>query len=192
MKFCPMCGMPQSKAGRTVCEFCDYEEKPIDALGEQEIYDLMAPYEYERIEGGVRIVAVKNVRNIALRGAVSIPHFVTEIAADAFSHCKFLARIDLPKGLRSIGDGAFARCRDLFDVFIPASVGYIGKGAFSYLSLRVSAISEKALFPIAMIFVSSAVPRPHNRTVGIASGSRIAPRRWSGRASMRCDPPRRI
>ena len=131
MKFCPMCGMPQSKAGRTVCEFCDYEEKPIDALGEQEIYDLMAPYEYERIEGGVRIVAVKNVRNIALRGAVSIPHFVTEIAADAFSHCKFLARIDLPKGLRSIGDGAFARCRDLFDVFIPASVGYIGKGAFS-------------------------------------------------------------
>ena len=131
MKFCPMCGMPQSKAGRAVCKFCDYEEKPIDALGKQEIYDLMAPYEYERIEGGVRIVAVKNVRDLALRGAVSIPHFVTEIAADAFSHCKFLARIELPKGLRSIGDGAFARCRDLFDVFIPASVGYIGKGAFS-------------------------------------------------------------
>jgi hypothetical protein len=91
----------------------------------------MAPYEYERIEDGVRIVAVKNIRDIALRGAVSIPHCVTEIAADAFSHCKFLARIELPKGLRSIGDGAFARCRDLFDVFIPASVGYIGKGAFS-------------------------------------------------------------
>ena len=131
MKFCPMCGMPQSESELKVCQFCDYEEKQIDKLSKQEIYDLMAPYEYEWIEDGVRIKAVKNGRNIALRGAVAIPHFVTEIAMDAFSHCKFLARIELPKGLRSIGDGAFAQCRDLFDVFIPASVSYIGKGAFS-------------------------------------------------------------
>ena len=131
MKFCPMCGMSQLKSGLTTCQFCDYEEKPIEKLSKHEIYDLMAPYEYERIEDGVRILAVKNGRDIALRGAVAIPHFVTEIAADAFSHCKFLARIDLPKGLRSIGDGAFTHCRDLFDVFIPASVNYIGKGAFS-------------------------------------------------------------
>ena len=131
MKFCPMCGMPQMTAGVTVCAFCDYEEKPIEELGKQEIYDLMAPYEYQRTEGGVRIEAVKNNRDIALRGAVAIPHFVTEIAADALSHCKFLARIELPKGLRSIGDGAFAHCRDLFDVFIPAGVSHIGKGAFA-------------------------------------------------------------
>lgn len=131
MKICPMCGMPQLEAGLTVCQFCDYEEKQFEKLSKQEVYDLMSPYEYERIEGGVRIEAVKNVRDIALRGAVAIPHFVTEIAADAFSHCKFLARIELPNGLRYIGDGAFANCRDLFDVFIPASVSYIGKGAFS-------------------------------------------------------------
>lgn len=131
MKFCPMCGMPQFKAGATVCEFCDYEEKRVEELTKQEIRDLMASYEYEWIEDGVRIEAVKNIRDIALRGSVAIPHFVTEIAADAFSHCKFLARIELPKGLRSIGDGAFACCRDLFDVFIPASVSHIGKGAFS-------------------------------------------------------------
>ena len=131
MKFCPMCGMPQLEAGLTVCQFCDYEEKPIAELSKQEIYDLMAPYEYEWIEDGARIEAVKNGRDIALRGAVAIPHFVTEIAADAFSHCKFLARIELPKGLRYIGSGAFARCRDLFDVFIPSSVSYIGKGAFA-------------------------------------------------------------
>ncbi len=131
MKFCPMCGMPQLEKGLTVCQFCDYEEKPIEKLSKREIYDLMASYEYERVESGVRIVSVKNVRDIALRGAVAIPHFVTEIAADAFAHCKFLARIELPKGLRSIGDGAFAHCRDLFDVFIPESVSYIGKGAFS-------------------------------------------------------------
>lgn len=131
MKFCPMCGMPQLEAGLKVCQFCDYEEKPIAELSKQEIYDLMAPYEYEWIEDGARIEAVKNGRDIALRGAVAIPHFVTEIAEDAFSHCKFLARIELPKGLRSIGSGAFARCRDLFDVFIPSSVSYIGKGAFA-------------------------------------------------------------
>ena len=131
MKFCPMCGMPQLEAGLTACQFCNYEEKPIEKLSKREIYNLMASYEYECIEDGVRIQAVKNIRDIALRGGVAIPHFVTEIAADAFSHCKFLTRIELPRGLRSIGDGAFARCRDLFDVFIPASVSYIGKGAFA-------------------------------------------------------------
>lgn len=131
MKFCPMCGMPQLKSGSTACQFCDYEEKPVEELSKRKIYELMASYEYEWVEDGARIVAVKNTRDIALRGGVAIPHFVTEIAADAFSHCKFLARIELPKGLRSIGDGAFAQCRDLFDVFIPASVSYIGKGAFS-------------------------------------------------------------
>lgn len=129
MKFCPMCGTTQSEAELTVCQFCDYEEKPFKELSRQEIGELMAPYEYEWIEGGVRIEAVKNCRT--LRGAVAIPHFVTEIAANAFSCCKFLARIDLPKGLRFIGDSAFAQCRDLFDVFIPESVSYIGKGAFS-------------------------------------------------------------
>ncbi len=131
MKICPMCGMPQLEAGLTACQFCNYEEKPIEKLSKREIYNLMASYEYEWIEDGVRIQAVKNIRDIALRGGVAIPHFVTEIAADAFSHCKFLTRIELPRGLRSIGDGAFARCRDLFDVFIPASVSYIGKGAFA-------------------------------------------------------------
>ena len=129
MKFCPMCGMSQSQSGLTACQFCEYEEKPFAELSEQEICELMACYEYERTEDGVRIKAVKN--NRALRGAVHIPHFVTEIAAGALSHCKFLSRIDLPAGLRSIGDGAFAQCRDLFDVFIPANVSYIGKGAFT-------------------------------------------------------------
>lgn len=131
MKFCPMCGMSQLERGLTACQFCDYKEKNLNELSKREIHDLMASYEYEIIEDGVRIIKVKNIRDIALRGSVPIPHFVTEISANAFAHCKFLARIDLPKGLRSIGDGAFANCRDLFDVFIPESVGYIGKGAFA-------------------------------------------------------------
>ena len=131
MKFCPMCGMSQPKAGATACAYCDYKEKPIEELSSREFNELMAPYVYERIKDGVRIDGVRNTRDISLRGSVHIPHFVTEIAADAFAHCKFLARIDLPGGLRSIGDGAFAHCRDLFDVLIPESVTHIGKGAFS-------------------------------------------------------------
>lgn len=131
MKFCPMCGSSQVQAGVTVCPWCDYEDKPIHELSKQEIDDLMAPYEYEWIEDGARIIAVKHHRSISLRGSVGIPHFVTEIAANAFSPCKFLARIGLPQGLRSIGNGAFAQCRDLFDVFIPESVTHIGKGAFA-------------------------------------------------------------
>ena len=124
-----MCGMSQFTMGATVCEFCDFEEKPLEQLSPQVFDELMAPYEYEKIDGGVRIDGVKNGR--ALRGAVAVPHFVTEIAADAFSGCKFLARIALPKGLRSIGAGAFRHCRDLFDVWIPKSVTAIGKGAFA-------------------------------------------------------------
>ena len=144
MKFCPMCGMPQFKAGATVCEFCDYAEKPLSELSKKEIYDLLASYDYEMIDDGVRIVKVKNIRDIALRGAVAIPHFVTEIAAGAFAHCKFIARIELPKGLRSIGEGAFCHCRDLFDVLIPEGVMFIGKGAFSdcYDLLAISVAAE--------------------------------------------------
>jgi hypothetical protein len=134
--------MSQFEAGLTACEFCDYKEKPIEELSSKELSDLMASYDFERIEDGVRIKAVKNIRDIALRGNVAIPNFVTEIAANAFSNCKFIARIDLPKALRSIGEGAFAHCRDLFDVFIPESVTYIGKGAFSECyDLRVLSVA---------------------------------------------------
>ena len=129
MKFCPMCGTSQSNAHATVCWLCDYEEKPLNALSDEEFNDLMAPYAYTKTENGIRIDGVKNERN--MRGSIGIPHFVTEIAANAFAHCKFLARVALPQGLRSIGDGAFAECRDLFDVFIPAGVTHMGKGVFA-------------------------------------------------------------
>ena len=127
MKYCPMCGT--SRSDSTVCWYCDFEEKPLEELSKEEIDELMAPYEYEWIQGGARIKSVKNARS--MHGKIPVPHFVTEIAPNAFADCKFLTRILLPAGLTSIGDGAFAYCRDLFDVFIPESVGYIGKGAFS-------------------------------------------------------------
>ena len=84
MKFCPMCGTSNSESENKVCWLCDYEEKPLSEITEREFFDLMAPYEYEMIEDGVRITAVKNGRDIALRGSVGIPHFVTEIMANTF------------------------------------------------------------------------------------------------------------
>ena len=131
MKVCPMCTMPQLEKGLSACQFCGYEEKPIEKLSKKELYDLMASYEYERTEDGCRIKVVKNIRDIALRGAITLPHFVTEIDAEAFSHCKFLAAVELPRTLRSIGDGAFSHCRDLFDVYIPESVTSVGSGIFA-------------------------------------------------------------
>ena len=147
MIVCPKCGMPQLSKKGNGCEFCDYVEKPLSELTKREIEELMASYDYVMTEdGGCRIGAVKNIRDIALRGSVSVPHFVTEIADEAYSCCKFLARIELPKGLRSIGNGAFNYCRDLFDAFIPESVTHVGKGVFNdCYDLRVirCAASEK-------------------------------------------------
>ena len=52
MKIYPMCGMPQLEAGVTVCQFCDYEEKPVQELSKQEIYDLLDSkgISYQKIE----------------------------------------------------------------------------------------------------------------------------------------------
>ena len=130
MKFCPMCGMSQWNNGTTSCEYCEYVEKSFDLLSPLEIGELMSSYEYTVLDDGVRIDMVKNGRDISLRGAVAIPHFVKEIGLEAFAGCKFISRLDLPKSLRSIGDRAFAWCRDLFDVYIPESVEHIGKEAF--------------------------------------------------------------
>ena len=129
MKFCPMCGMSQLENGVSVCRYCDYEEKPLEALSAEQVQELMAPYHYEETDDGtLRILSVKSIR---MRGSLAIPHFVSEIAAEAFASCTFLTRIDFPKTLRFIGAGAFANCRDLFDVFLPASVSHVGKGAFA-------------------------------------------------------------
>ena len=131
MKICPMCSMHLSEESVTVCHFCGFEEKPLAELSRQQVYDLMASYEYEITEDGVRIKRVKNIRDIALRGSVALPSFVTEIDEEAFSCCKFLARIILPSGLRRIGSGAFSYCRDLFSIYIPASVTEMGIGVFT-------------------------------------------------------------
>ena len=132
MRICPMCGMPRLEEGVTECKFCGFEDKPLSALSKKQVHDLMASYEYETTEyGGIRIIRVKNIRDIALRGFIALPSVVTEIESEAFSCCKFLAGVELPEGLRRIGSNAFSYCRDLGSILIPASVTDMGSGVFS-------------------------------------------------------------
>lgn len=132
MRICPMCQMSGLSEGH-VCQFCDYDvQKPVSELSQTQINDMMSLYEHSVADdGGYRIITVKNIRDIALRGGVSLPPFVTEIADGAFSSCKFISVIELPHGLKSIGENAFGGCQDLFDVFIPETVTNMGKAVFA-------------------------------------------------------------
>ena len=132
MKICPACGMPQLEE-RAVCLYCDYDsEKPISELSKAQIYKIMAPYEFDMTaDGGCIIKSVKNIRDLALRGSVGVPHFVTEIGNGAYACCKFIVFPELPVGLRSIGENAFGGCRDLTTVFIPETVTHVGKAVFA-------------------------------------------------------------
>lgn len=55
---------------------------------------------------------------------------VTEICSDAFSGCKALKSISIPKGVTSIGNSAFAECGGLKNITIPKGVTRIGSRAF--------------------------------------------------------------
>lgn len=132
MRICPMCQTPWLSEDH-ICMFCDYDSQtPVSELSRTQINDFMSSYEYSITdEGGYRIITVKNIRDIALRGGVALPPFVTEISDGAFANCKFISIIELPRGLKSIGEDAFGGCRDLFDVFIPETVTNMGKSVFA-------------------------------------------------------------
>ena len=132
MKICPACGMPQMKES-AVCQYCKYDsEKPVSELSKTQIYELMAPYGFDRTaDGGYIINSVKNIRDLALRGSVGVPRFVTEIGNGAYACCKFISFIELPEGLRAIGENAFGGCRDLAMIFIPETVNRMGKAVFA-------------------------------------------------------------
>ena len=132
MRSCPVCFKMQPKTGSTKCEFCGYEEKPLTQITKSQIGKFLSSYDCERIEDGVRIVMLKDTRDFTLLFPVILPHFVTEIGANAFSDSKYLLHIELPDGLRVIGDGAFSYCELHKTVFIPSSVTYIGSGAFAH------------------------------------------------------------
>ena len=130
MKVCPMCNISFDKRVST-CKYCHYEEKPLSEISDKLLGQIMAPYLYEKTEdGGIRINGVCNPRSMDLRFSVGVPHFVTEIGADAFAHCKFIDDLELPEGLRVIGDRAFGYCKGLTHLYIPESVTHVGKAIF--------------------------------------------------------------
>lgn len=57
---------------------------------------------------------------------------VLEIGNYAFSGCRVLTNIELPRKLTSIGHGAFQNCIGLTNVIIPNNVTSIGSGVFAY------------------------------------------------------------
>ena len=76
----------------------------------------------------------------ALSG-ISLPDTVTNVGADAFSHCGALNDIAFPTGVVRIGAGAFTLCSQLNHVFIPNGVTRIEDDSF----LACSHLSELVL-----------------------------------------------
>ena len=68
---------------------------------------------------------------------IIIPDAVTEIAVDAFGHCKNLEKVEFGANVKTIGQSAFAGCTKLTSIIIPASVRDIGGYVFAD-----SAVSE--------------------------------------------------
>ena len=59
-----------------------------------------------------------------------IEYKTTVIDSHAFSNCKTLTDIDIPKSITHIGEFAFEGCKMLKQIYIPSSVKYIGVLAF--------------------------------------------------------------
>ena len=61
---------------------------------------------------------------------IVIPKNVTEIGANAFSHCASLTKVILPPNLRSMCFDAFSECTSLTNIDLPESLETIGRFAF--------------------------------------------------------------
>ena len=71
-------------------------------------------------------------------GLFVIPATVKFLHSDAFSDCRLLTSVTIPKGVTSIGGGAFVGCSSLSSVTIPSSVTTIGVFAFENCSSLTS------------------------------------------------------
>ncbi|HEX4120376.1 MAG TPA: leucine-rich repeat domain-containing protein [Verrucomicrobiae bacterium] len=67
----------------------------------------------------------------AKTGSYVVPNSVTNIGANAFADCIYLAGVTIPNSVLSIGGGAFRYCLGLTSVTIPNSVTNIGFIAFA-------------------------------------------------------------
>ena len=90
----------------------------------------LAGYNGDKPSGNLEIPATVTNNNIT--------YSVTSIGEYAFSNCKSLTSVTIPKGVTSIGGKAFLNCHELTAVTIPDGVTYIGKGAFNYCENLIS------------------------------------------------------
>jgi hypothetical protein len=76
---------------------------------------------------------------IVIPGTVSYQNrtfTVTGIGNEAFSACKDVTSITIPKNITNIGDRAFFYCSRLTSLSIPGSVTAIGRGAMAYSGIK--------------------------------------------------------
>ena len=69
------------------------------------------------------------------------PNTVTVICDSAFSYCKSLIFIILPKGLKTIGESVFSGCESLTSITLPKSLTNIGENPFTGLQLKINNLS---------------------------------------------------
>ena len=63
--------------------------------------------------------------------SVTVPRYVTYISYAAFRGCTSLTDVTIANGVRIIGEGAFKGCKSLENVVVPRTVTEIGNGAFA-------------------------------------------------------------
>ena len=69
--------------------------------------------------------------NCKMLTTVTLPKRLQEISRSAFSDCTNLVNIDLPVGITSIGYAAFSNCSSLVSIKLPNNVDCLGDYAFS-------------------------------------------------------------
>jgi len=104
-----------------------------------------------------------NIEEGQYNGAIVIPdsieyngitYNVISIGKSAFSLCRNLTSVKLPKHLRKIEDGAFSICSKLDSISIPDGVETIGVTAFQFTGLKSLVIPNSVLSIGYMAFVN--------------------------------------
>ncbi len=110
----------------------------------------------------LRYIGISAFRNLVRIEEVIFPDTVTEIGRFAFSGCKRLMRVQLPKNLKTIQKGAF-RCCAIKELTLPEGLEYIGNEAFCaygkhhYNNLKVYTEQsfEKLVLPSSLKYIGA-------------------------------------
>lgn len=129
---------------------CKKSDKSFEVPATVEVIDEYAFANNEYIEtvslpDGLKFIGKGAFRNSTLT-SVTIPEGITELNAQTFCECKFLASVTLPSTLKSInGDANFFECA-FKSIVLPASLEYIGPLSFYSCDLE-TVISYATIAP---------------------------------------------